>query len=121
MALPGVEGGLTTRYHCAQVAAHCYRSVGVLLPVRQVHRRPDVLQAKPPRPRVEAHLPCRPTAPVVERLREALREDLSHIRLIQVLLVGCGSHPPLQETIRTSARGDSHAGEEGPPQDRHAT
>lgn len=50
MALSRVEGGLTFGNDGGQVTSHRDGSVGVLLSVRQVHRRPDVPQAKPPGP-----------------------------------------------------------------------
>src|SRR5918999_3438021 len=68
MALSGVESGLTLGNDCGQIASHGDRSVGVLLPVRQVHRRPDVLEAKSPRPNVESHLPGGPPAAGAEGL-----------------------------------------------------
>src|SRR3954454_24258565 len=76
MALAGVEGRLAVGNDRGQVASHRDGCVGVLLSVREVHRRLDVFEAKPPRPGVEAHLPCRPSAAVAERLCESLREDL---------------------------------------------
>src|SRR5688572_4372336 len=61
-----VESGLTLWNDRRQIASHGDGSVGVLLPVPQVHRRADVLEAKSPRPGVESHLPRAPVAPAAE-------------------------------------------------------
>ena len=76
-----------------QIAPHGDRRVDVLLPVPQVHRRPDVLEAKCPRPSVEPHLPGRPAAPAAKRFGEALPEYLSYLRPVEVFLVHGGLTP----------------------------
>jgi hypothetical protein len=60
MTFSRVEGGATLGNTRREIAPHGDRSVGVLLPVPQVDRRPDVLEAKCPRPSVEPHFPGRP-------------------------------------------------------------